>query len=78
MLPRKIKISCSQRGLIHGEEIECVLPVLDRCILGPEMRESLEPHEPRSVDLPGNLDCNILWGQYVRGTHDEHDRLIDS
>ena len=78
MVPRKIKISGPQRGLIHAEEIDCVLPVLDGCILGPEMRESLEPNEPRSVDLPGNPDRNILWRQYVRGAHDEHDRLIDS
>ena len=36
----------SKRRLIHAEEIESVLTVLDRCVVGADMRETLEPHEP--------------------------------
>jgi hypothetical protein len=63
---------------MHAEESQCVLPVLDRCIIGPVMRESLEPYEPRPIDLPGYLERNRLRSQYVCGTHNEHDILMDT
>ncbi len=41
----------AQRGLIHAKEVQCVLPVLDRSIVRPDMRESFEPDKPRAIDL---------------------------
>ena len=61
-----------------SEERKCILPVLNGCIMGPDMREALEPHEPRSIDLPGHLDRNRIGSQNVCGTHNEHDILLDT
>jgi len=58
-------------------ERECVLPILDGCIIGPAMREPFEPHEPRSIDLTSHPDRNRIWGCIVCSTHNEHDILSD-
>jgi hypothetical protein len=51
---RKKMDSAVERRLVHTEEVQGVLTVLDRGIVGPDMREALEPYEPGTVDPPGH------------------------